>query len=106
MFPKGYAKLITAAAAGLLLQPFFLQTSFGQNRGAAPPATGTPSGATGTPTTTTPNTGRTPTTIPNTTNPNPTTPSLPQPIFLTGRVMIDDGTPLSEPLVIQRVCNG
>ena len=32
--------------------------------------------------------------------------TIPQPIFLSGRVMMEDGTPPSEPLVIETVCNG
>src|SRR5437762_330369 len=105
MFPKVYVRVITVLAAGLL-PLLFLPTGFGQNRGGAtPPSTGTPPGSTGTPAPTT-GTGRTPTTIPNNTNtPNTQTP-LPQPIFVSGRVMIDDGTPLPEAVVIQRVCNG
>jgi tetratricopeptide (TPR) repeat protein len=103
MFPNVYVRVITAAASALLLQVALLQPGFGQNRGGVtPPTTGTPTGTTGTPTT-----GRTPTTTPNNTN-NPTNQptSLPQPIFVTGRVTIDDGTPLSEAVVIQRVCGG
>jgi tetratricopeptide (TPR) repeat protein len=103
MFPNVYVRVIAIAAAGWLLQPGLLQPGFGQNRGGVtPPSTGAPTGTTGTPTT-----GRTPTTLPNNTN-NPTnnSTSLPQPIFLTGRVMIDDGTPLPEGVVIQRVCGG
>src|SRR5437016_5336958 len=113
MFPRVYVRLITIRviiilAAGWLLPLLFLPTGFGQNRGGAtPPSTGTPPGNTGTPAPTTgTGTGRTPTTIPNNTNnPNPQA-SLPQPIFVSGRVMIDDGTPLPEGVVIQRVCNG
>src|SRR5438445_4082904 len=106
MFQKAYVRVITVLAAGLLLPLSFLPTGFGQNRGGAtPPSTGTPPGNTGTPAPTT-GTGRTPTTIPNNTNTPSTQTSLPQPIFVSGRVMIDDGTPLPEAVVIQRVCNG
>jgi len=39
--------------------------------------------------------------------PQERTPSLePRPIFLSGKVMMDDGTPPPESLVIERVCNG
>lgn len=103
MFPNVYVRVITIAAAGWLLQPGLLQPGFSQARGGVtPPSTGTPTGTTGTPTT-----GRTPTTLPNNTN-NPTnnSTSLPTPIFVTGRVMIDDGTPLPDAVVIQRVCAG
>lgn len=42
-----------------------------------------------------------------TTNPNTLPPSqMPQqPIFLSGKVMLDDGTPPPEPVAIQRICN-
>jgi tetratricopeptide (TPR) repeat protein len=94
---KLYVTVIAAAAAGMLLQP-----GFSQGRGATPPSTGSPStGAPSTGTTTRPTT-----TLPNTTNPNTTSPSVPQPIYVSGRVMIDDGTPLPEAVVIQRVCSG
>ncbi|HXB73507.1 MAG TPA: tetratricopeptide repeat protein [Candidatus Acidoferrales bacterium] len=95
-------RVIAIAAAGMLLQPGFLQTGFSQARGGAtPPSTGAP--ATGTPsigTTTRPPTSTT------TTNPNNTSPSMPTPIYVSGRVMVDDGTPLPEAVTIQRVCNG
>ncbi len=48
---------------------------------------------------------------PNTNTPNRTnmpgtmTPEMPRPIFLSGRVMLDDGTPPPEPIAIKRVCN-
>ena len=101
MFPNFYVRAITIAAAGWLLQPLLLQPGFGQNRGGGTPtSTGTPTGATTT-------TGRTTNTSPNnSTNPNGTSTSPPPPIFVTGRVMIDDGTPLTEAVVIQRVCGG
>ena len=103
MHPTFYVRVITVAAAGMLLQPVLQQPVFSQGRGgAAPPSTGTPvTGAPSTGTTTRP-------TSPNTTtnNPNNTSPSLPQPIYVSGRVMIDDGTPLPESVVIQRVCSG
>ena len=97
MSPRFCVWVIAVAAAGMVLQP-----GFSQGRGAAPPSTGSPStGAPSTGTTTRPTT-----TLPNTTNPNTTSPSIPQPIYVSGRVMIDDGTPLPEAVVIQRVCNG
>ncbi len=39
-------------------------------------------------------------------NTNATNPTMPQPIFLTGRVAIDDGSALPGPVTIERVCNG
>src|SRR5580704_942162 len=40
------------------------------------------------------------------TNPNNRFPDQQRPIFLSGKVMLDDGTPPSEPVTIERVCNG
>lgn len=81
--------------AGLSFQP-----AFGQGRG----TTGT-TGSTGSSTGTI--------TAPSTTTTRPTTPTTPtqpsgqpQPIFLTGRVMIDDGTAPTESVTIERVCHG
>lgn len=37
---------------------------------------------------------------------NSTNPNMPQPVFLSGRVAIDDGSPLPGPVTIERVCNG
>lgn len=93
-----YVRVITALAAGALLP-----SGFSQKGGVAPPSTGTPSTGTPSPGTTL---GRTPSPLPTTTNPNNSTTAMPQPIYVTGRVMIDDGTPLPEAVVIQRVCNG
>src|SRR5215469_16681545 len=77
--------------AGLSLQP-----AFGQGRGTTTTgATGTTGGTTPAPTAPTTR----PTTTPSTTT-QPTTP--PQPIFLTGRVMLDDGTAPTESVVIER----
>jgi tetratricopeptide (TPR) repeat protein len=76
---------------------------FGQNKGGgtATPPTGTP--PTGTPATTTTRPSNTTTSnTPNTTQPT----SLPQPIFVSGRVQLEDGSPPPEPAVIETVCNG
>ena len=58
--------------------------------------TGTTGAGTTTTTTTTPATGTTTTTAPNST----------APIFLSGRVLLDDGTAPPEPAAIERVCPG
>ena len=90
------------AAAGLMVQP-----GFGQGRGQTTAPVG------GTPTTTTPTTG-TPSTPTRPTIPNPQqqTPQqqqqqqqMQQPIFISGRVMMEDGTPATN-VVIERVCSG
>jgi tetratricopeptide (TPR) repeat protein len=106
MTPKVW---VTGAMLGaaLLLLPFMGQSVYGQNKGGVttPPSTG---GTTGTGTTTTPARGTTTSTTPsNTTNPNQNqNTSLPQPIFISGRVTLEDGTAPPEPVVIQTVCNG
>jgi tetratricopeptide (TPR) repeat protein len=104
MSPRTYGRAITIlAAAVFLLRPAFNQTKGG--------ATTTPVGgstSTGTSTGTTSISGRTTPTI--NTNPQQTTPNTPQsmpvPVPLSGRVMVDDGTPPPETVVIERVCNG
>lgn len=95
--------LVVVAAAGLLLQP-----AFGQGRGGqtSPPAGGT---TTTSPTTGVPGRSTTPTisNIPNTnTNTQQQQPQINRPIFINGRVMLEDGTEPTEPVVIERVCNG
>src|SRR5262245_41991062 len=88
---------LVAAAAVLLSQPVFGQASKGGGNTSTPTGTGTT-----TPTPTTPT--------------RPTTPQpqqqqqqpemLPQPIFVSGRVLMEDGTPPTDQVVIERVCNG
>lgn len=94
--------MMLAAAAGLLLMPVY-----GQGRGGTtPPTTGGATG--GTTGGTTNNTSRT-TGTNNTTNttPNNTQPTtLTQPLFVSGRVTLEDGTAPPEPVVIETVCNG
>jgi tetratricopeptide (TPR) repeat protein len=57
-----------------------------------------------------PGIGNNPTANPNrypgNTNPNNRFPDQTRPIFLSGKVMLDDGTPPAEPVTIERVCNG
>lgn len=93
---------MAVAALGALL----VGSALAQSRGAAPP-----SGSTGSSGTTTGTTGRgtTPTSIPNnttTTNNNTTSPVNTRPIFLSGRVAMDDGSALPGPATIVRLCNG
>lgn len=98
---------MAVAAAGLLVQ-----SGFSQGRGgASPPAGGGggTTGGTGTSTgTTTPGTRPT-NNIPN--NPNTNTnnnpqPNFPQPIPISGRVLLEDGTAPQENATIERVCGG
>jgi tetratricopeptide (TPR) repeat protein len=85
-------------AAGLLLQP-----AFPQNKGTGTSTGGSTTGSTTT-TTTAPTTRPTlpaPTTTPSTQSTQP-----PQTIFLSGRVMLEDGSAPTESVVIERVCSG
>src|ERR1035438_534997 len=98
MASKIWVRAITTAAALGLLIPMAVT---GQTTGGAttPPATGN-TGAT---------TGRTTPPSPTTTSSTPTTTTapagVPQPIFLTGRVMLEDGTPPPGLVTIETVCN-
>lgn len=101
MSPRIVVRVTTSAALLLLWQSGFAQTT-GTAPARPPTATG---GATG------PGTGsNTPPPVnPSTTNPantGKTAPGYNPPIFLTGRVMLEDGTPPPEPTTIERVCNG
>ena len=108
MSPRTYARAIAiVAAAVLLLPPAFSQTKGGATT--TPVGGGTSTGTgTGTGTGTTSIPGRTTPSI--STNPQPATPNTPQsmplPVPISGRVMVDDGTPPPETAVIERVCNG
>ena len=108
MASKIWVRAIIAASAVGLLIPMAV---VGQGTGgtATPPTTGTggtgtgSTGSTGTPT------GRTTTTSPTTTTTPTTTPpaaNVPQPIFVSGRVMMEDGTGPPDPAVIETACNG
>jgi len=86
------------AGAGLLPQPGFGQArggtstapvSGGSSTGSSPSI---PGGTTGN------STGNT--------NPTTTSPPINRPIYISGRVMREDGTPPTEEVVIERVCNG
>jgi tetratricopeptide (TPR) repeat protein len=84
--------------AGLAFQP-----AFGQGRGGG--ASSGSTGTTGTGAATT--TGGTPTRPPATsTTPAPQQQTPQQPIFLSGRVLLEDGSAPSESVVIERVCSG
>lgn len=93
---KVLAFTLVAAGVGM-------QAAWGQARGGG----GAPTGGTGTRTTSpslgtttnTPTTATTPTTTSGTTGPA-------TPIYITGRVMLEDGTPAPQETVIERVCGG
>ena len=107
MASNNWMRAITAAAAvGLLIPVAVIGQSTG---GGAPGGTGgTTGGSTGgsggTP-------GRTTTNTPSpssTTNPNntPSTTNIPQPIFVAGRVVLEDGTAPPGLVTLETVCNG
>lgn len=113
MTPGLSYRFVTGLLAGsLLIFPIHAQRSGGSTGGNAGSTgggttgagTGTGPGSTtgGLPAgnigTTTPNNG-----TPNNNNNSPTLNTL---IFLTGRVVMDDGSPLPGPITIERVCNG
>jgi len=113
MTPRIVVRAITVFAAGaLLLSPAFAQTK-GGNTGTGTTGNTGNTGSTGN-TGTIGNTGNTgslggTTNTPGrTTNPtNPTNqPTYQQPIMISGRVVVEDGTPPPEPAVIERVCFG
>jgi tetratricopeptide (TPR) repeat protein len=73
-----------------------------QQTGGTPPATGSTAPTTGGGTSRPPNVG---TQGNNPTNPRQNAPTeMQRPIFISGHVMLNDGTPVSEPIVIERVC--
>ena len=95
----------------------FLAVSIAAAQGTTTPTTGGGGTTGGGTTTTSPGvgtggttttTGRTPTT----TTPSTTTPTSPfpqemvRPVFLTGKVMMEDGTPPPESVMIERICGG
>lgn len=113
MTPRLVVRAITTIAAGaLLLSPALAQTK-GGSTGPATGSTGASGGAgaggigtgnTGTIGNTNGSTGRT--TIPNgNTNPS-STPTFRQPMFISGKVALEDGGPLPQPAVIERICLG
>ena len=98
MSPRGKRFLTLTAVA-----PLILGLAFGQAKAPAPPASGSTNGSIGTGIG---SIGRTTSSIPGNTPTNTTSPTISRPIFLNGKVVIDDGTPLPEPVAILRVCNG
>lgn len=94
--------LLVGTSAALLLGP----TAFGQEASPAPSAPSAPT-APSAPSTGATNPGRQPTspTVPGREQ-SPFPADIPRPIFLQGKVILDDGTVPPEPVVIERVCNG
>src|ERR1039458_5792039 len=106
MASKSWVRAITAAAAVGLLIPVAV---IGQGTGGGAPGGGTggtTGGSTGGSTGGTP--GRTTTPSPSsTTNPSntPSNANIPQPIFVAGRVMLEDGTAPPGLVTLETVCN-
>ncbi len=98
MASKVWVRAITIVAGSGLL----IASAFGQAKGTpSPPPTGT--GGTATGTTATPT--RPTTTTPTSPTQQPAT-IITQPVFISGRVMLEDGTPPPEAATIETVCNG
>src|ERR1039457_3889217 len=108
MASKNWVRAITAAAAVGLLIPVAV---IGQGTGGGAPAGGTGGTTGGSTGGSGGGTGRTTTTTPSpssTTSPGntPAPASIPQPIFVAGRVMLEDGTAPPGLVTLETVCNG
>jgi tetratricopeptide (TPR) repeat protein len=108
MASKNWGKAITAAAAVGLLIPVAV---IAQGTGGATPTGGSAGGTTGGSTGGSGGTtGRTTTNLPSsssTTNPNnPAPANIPQPIFVAGRVVMEDGAAPPGLVTLETVCNG
>ena len=102
MASKVWVRAITAAAVGLWIPVAVM----GQGRGGTtttPTTGGSTTGSTGGGTTT--GTGTTTAPVSSTPTNTPSTASIQQPIFISGRVMMEDGTPPPESVPIETVCN-
>ena len=104
MAPRLYVRFGLLVATSVLLSSAFGQAPAG---GTPAPTTPAPGAGAGTPPgTTTPGRGRPSTTTPPTQQPTQQPQQMPQPIFVSGRVLLEDGTPPTESVVMERVCNG
>ncbi|MBI3679597.1 MAG: tetratricopeptide repeat protein [Acidobacteria bacterium] len=112
-FPASVSRwLVAAIALTVCAMLVFAQEAPPPGGGGAPggaPTTGGPTGPGGTPGVGTPGSTRPqqpqfPGTTPQQQQPFPT--DMQRPIFLSGKVVLDDGTPPPEPVVIERICNG
>src|SRR5262245_51967078 len=113
------SRIYIGLAVALAVSSIGLQPAFSQGKGGTG-STGTTGGAggagaggagaggaAGTGGATTGSRPTSPTTIPNPNQTQQQTPqSMPQPIFVSGRVLLEDGTPPTDSVVIERVCNG
>ena len=103
------SKIWVGGIAAAALSLWIPVAVFGQARGGTPTAPTTGGGTTGGTGTGGTTTGSGTTNLPGSTSTGPTnTPAsanTPQPIFISGRVMMEDGTPPPEPATIETVCN-
>ena len=111
MSPRNCVRVSTVLVAAALS----VSVGFGQGRGGttgggagAGGSTGTPgAGTTGGAGTTTPGgIGRPSPTTPSTTPNTQPQPQIQQPVFVSGKVLLEDGTPPTESIAIERVCGG
>jgi Tfp pilus assembly protein PilF len=100
MTPRNLAALLVTASLILPALPAFAQKAGTTGTGTAP-STGTIGTGTGIGTNNTGTIG-----VPGSTGANTRTTAPATPIYLTGRVAIDDGSALPGPVTIERVCNG
>ncbi|MBN9656797.1 MAG: tetratricopeptide repeat protein [Acidobacteria bacterium] len=100
LLPAGWTK---AAMVGVLATCGTFG-AFAQKTGGAGSSGGSTGGTTTTPTT--PTRPSPPTGTPSPTSPTPSIMDYQRPIYLSGRVMMDDGTAPPEPVVMMLVCNG
>src|ERR1035438_5069956 len=98
MSPQCRSRGIMIAAVAVVLFPAFSQTTSTTTTTGGTTSTGTNPSAPGLPTVSSTGTGTNTTSTPQ--------PRVPQPIRVSGRVMLDDGTAPTSSVVIQRVCNG
>src|ERR1043166_9595627 len=104
MSPRTYVRIMLAAAMAILSPSVFGQgQGGGTSTGGGGGATG---GGAGVGTTPTPAPTRTTTPTPPTQPTQPQQQQMEQPIFISGRVMLEDGTPPPDTAAIERVCNG
>lgn len=102
MTPRNFARSATGVVAcGLLVFP-----AFAQRAGTGTTSTGSGSGAGSTTGTIGSRAGTTGTTGTATGTPTANGSPISAPVFLSGRVAIDDGSALPGPVTIERVCNG
>ncbi len=99
------ARVVLRLASLAVALAFALSIGLAQRGGQGGGTGGTGGGVSPGKGTPTPTPTPTPTTTPNSTNPSQQQPQIPQNIWLTGRVMMYDGSEPPEPVTIERVCS-